>query len=68
MDGSKLVICKVGKYSYVGAESDFSFTEIGSFCSIGKEVLYGLGKHPIDFVSTYLEFYSNKAFGAVWFG
>ena len=60
--------CKIGKYSYIGINSNFSNTNIGSFCSIGPDVLCGLGDHPIDFVSTYPGFYSNQASGSYWFG
>lgn len=60
--------CKIGRYSYIGINSNFSNTNIGSFCSIGPDVLCGLGDHPIDFVSTYPGFYSNQASGSYWFG
>lgn len=60
--------CKIGRYTYVGVNSNFSNTSIGSFCSIGPDVLCGLGDHPIDFVSTYPGFYSNQASGSHWFG
>lgn len=68
LKGVKLGNCKIGKYSYVGVNSDFSNTNIGSFCSIGPEVLCGLGNHPINYVSTYPGFYSNQASGSYWFG
>jgi acetyltransferase-like isoleucine patch superfamily enzyme len=60
--------CKVGRFTYVGVNCNFSNTTIGSFCSIGPEVICGLGTHPTNLVSTYPGFYSNKASGAYWFG
>ncbi len=60
--------CKVEKFTYVGINSNFSNTSIGSFCSIGPEVICGLGTHPTNFASTYPGFYSQKASGSVWFG
>lgn len=60
--------CNVERFTYIGMNSNFSNTNIGSFCSIGPEVMCGLGTHPIDFVSTYPGFYSEKASGSVWFG
>jgi acetyltransferase-like isoleucine patch superfamily enzyme len=60
--------CKVEKFTYVGINSSFSNTTIGSYCSIGPDVICGLGTHPTDFVSTYPGFYSKKASGSHWFG
>lgn len=68
LENVKVGSCKIGRYTYVGVNSNFSNTTIGSFCSIGPEVLCGLGDHPINFVSTYPGFYSNKASGSHWFG
>lgn len=68
LEGSKLGSCKVSSYTYIGRECDFAYTQIGSFCSIGPQVICGLGKHPLDFVSTYPGFYSDKASGSSYFG
>lgn len=68
LKGVRLGNCKIGRYSYIGIDSDFSNTTIGSFCSIGPEVLCGLGDHPINYISTYPGFYSNQASGSYWFG
>jgi len=48
----------IGRCSYVvGAE--IRNADIGSFCSIGREVLVGgLGKHPVKWLSTHPAFYS----------
>lgn len=68
LQSARIGNCKIGRYSYIGINSNFSNTNIGSFCSIGPDVLCGLGDHPIDFVSTYPGFYSNQASGSYWFG
>lgn len=68
LSNAHLGSCKVGRYTYIGSRSHFTYTEIGPFCSIGQEVLCGLGKHPINYVSTYPGFYSGKPSGSVWFG
>lgn len=60
--------CKVDKFTYIGVNSNFSNTIIGSYCSIGPDVICGLGTHPTNFVSTYPGFYSQKASGSHWFG
>lgn len=64
----KLGNCSIGSYSYIGYNSNFANTSIGSFSSIGPEVLCGLGDHPLNFISTYPGFYTNKRSGATWFG
>jgi acetyltransferase-like isoleucine patch superfamily enzyme len=60
--------CKIARYSYIGDRCDFTRTSIGPFTSVGPEVLCGLGSHPIDYVSTYPGFYSDKVVGSKWFG
>ena len=50
--------CQVGRYTYFGPRSHLRNCTIGSFCSFGPEILAGLGKHPVDFVSTSPAFYS----------
>lgn len=48
----------VGRFSYIGARGQLSRVEIGSFCSIGPELICGYGDHPADFVSTHPVFFS----------
>lgn len=49
----------LGDYSFIAPKSRLSNVEVGKFCSIGSEVIIGLGKHPSrDFVSTHPIFYS----------
>lgn len=50
---------KIGSYSYVGYNSKINNCEIGKFCSISSDVKIGLGKHPINRVTTSPIIYSN---------
>lgn len=45
-------------YSYLSYNCTINNCEIGKFCSIAKAVKIGLGKHPINFISTSPLFYS----------
>ena len=49
-----------GDFVYVANGSKISNAKIGNFCSIGPEVKIGLGKHPVDFVSTFPAFFSKS--------
>lgn len=64
----KIGNCNISRYTYVGAGSELTRTDIGPFTSIGSEVICGLGIHPVDFISTYPGFYSSHASGSTWFG
>lgn len=68
MSKAKVGSCNIGRYTYVGANSELERTTVSAFTSIGPHVLCGLGTHPIDYISTYPGFYSDKASGATWFG
>ena len=58
-EGVRLYDSKIGDYSYIAHFSRVNNVDIGKFCSIGPEVLIGLGNHPVnDFVSTHPSFYS----------
>ncbi len=68
LPNAKIGSTSIQSFTYIGENSEFTYTEIGSFCSIGSEVTCGLGIHPQHFVSTYPGFYSDKAMGAYFFG
>lgn len=58
---SRLRDVQMGRFSYVGRESQVYHARIGSFTSIGPQVLIGLGEHPSEgFVSTHPMFYSDR--------
>lgn len=56
-----LIHTHLGRFSYVNHSSTLHNVTVGRFCSIGPEVLAGLGRHPTrNFVSTHPIFYSNQ--------
>lgn len=50
----------IDDYTYVASNSYISNVEIGKFCSIGMNLVAGLGIHPLDGISTSPMFYSTK--------
>ena len=50
----------VGDYSYISRNSIITNAAIGKFCSIGPNFCCGLGRHPINGISTSPMFYSTK--------
>ena len=68
LKGVKLGDCEIGNYSYIGENCTFERTIMGSFCSIGPEVMCGMGTHPTNHVSTYPGFYSSKGANSYFFG
>jgi acetyltransferase-like isoleucine patch superfamily enzyme len=49
----------VGRYTCIGPDSRYTNCQIGAFCSLGPQIMVGLGSHPTQFVSTYPGFYSS---------
>ena len=68
MDNCKIGECRIGSYTYINTNCIFERTDIGSFCSIGPQVMCGMGTHPLEFISTYPGFYTQKITGAKWLG
>lgn len=58
--GSSFYDSVIGRYSYIGYDSEVVNCEIGSFCSIANGFIAGGAKHPIDWVSTSPVFYNVK--------
>ena len=57
----KLRNCSIGANTYISNNSQLINCDIGRYCSIGPEVLAGLGLHPSKtFVSTHPAFFSPK--------
>lgn len=50
----------IGRYSYIGRNSNIDNTTIGDFCSIGPNFCCGIGIHPTNGISTSPCFYSTK--------
>ncbi len=57
-DGSVVVHSKIGSYTYLAKNVTVNKVIIDKFCSIGQDVLIGLGTHPTNYVSTSPLFYS----------
>jgi acetyltransferase-like isoleucine patch superfamily enzyme len=51
---------RIGRFTYVGRQSYLNLVATGAFCSIGPEVLAGLGEHPVDLATTAPAFYSTR--------
>lgn len=61
----KMERCKVGKCSSLGTLSAAYDTNIGKFCSIGRECYIGGANHPLDRVSTSSCFYLKENYTGV---
>jgi len=58
-EGASLVNSSLGDYTYIGEYAKIKNAAIGRFCSVGPEVMLGLGRHPsTTFVSSHPMFYS----------
>lgn len=58
----------LGRMTYVAEASRIGFADIGSFSSIGPDVLLGgLGIHPVDKLSTHPAFYSLRLQAGITF-
>ncbi len=55
-----LLNSSLGAFSYINSHSFISNTTIGRYSCIGRDVLSGLGRHPIDRRSVHRMFYSNE--------
>lgn len=54
--------CRLGRYTYVGRNSEIQNANIGRFCSIASEVMIGLAAHPLGVnVSTSPVFYRGRS-------
>jgi len=60
MAGCHIVNSSIGRYSYVGYDSNVINAEIGNFCSIAGGCLIGGAAHPIDWVATSPVFYAGN--------
>ena len=58
---SSLNKVKVGRYSYIGKNTNVTDAKIGSFCSIGRGCQIGGGVHPTSMVSTSPVFLKGKS-------
>lgn len=56
-----IIHSSLSDFSYISRGTYIDHAHIGKFCSIGADVKIGLGKHPVEFVSTNPVFYSRRA-------
>lgn len=50
----------IGNYTYIGRNSLIQHSNIGNYCSIANEVMCGLGRHPLNLLSTSPLFYKRN--------
>ncbi|HWA86989.1 MAG TPA: DapH/DapD/GlmU-related protein [Opitutus sp.] len=58
--GASCTDTHIGRFTYVARRAFLNLVTVGSFSSIGPEVLAGLGEHPTGFGSTSPVFYSTR--------
>lgn len=56
----KVYNSSIGKYSYIGSNSEIINTSIGKFCSIASDCIIGLASHTIEYVSSSPIFTESK--------
>lgn len=67
-DGASLNKVTLSDFTYIGKNTSIVSSKVGKFCSIGPEVIIGLGTHPVrDFVSSHPVFYSTLAQSGITF-
>ncbi|MBN0989584.1 CatB-related O-acetyltransferase [Amphritea sp. RP18W] len=60
-DGVSLYNVRLGDYSYVSYNTVLINSHVGKYCSIGPGCRIGLGKHPLNYVSTHPAFFSKSS-------
>jgi len=55
---TSIVDSTIGDHTFVQRDSQIHHADVGKFCSIAQRVVVGLGRHPVDYVSTHPAFYS----------
>lgn len=63
---AKLKQSKVGKYSRINPDCKLSNTTVGNFTAIGRDSTSGLGRHPMNYVSTQNIFYKKNNMNNKW--
>jgi acetyltransferase-like isoleucine patch superfamily enzyme len=63
---AKLKKTSIGKYSRVNPSCKLSNTTVGNFTAIGYGSDIGLGRHPLNFVSTHSIFYKKNKLRNDW--
>ncbi len=50
----------LGNHSYINSKSRLLNVNVGKFCSIASNVIFNLGIHPTNYISTHPAFYANN--------
>ena len=50
-DNVVVAYSSIGSFTYVSKDSSIYFAKSGKLCSVGQNVLNGLGQHPINYLS-----------------
>ena len=60
--GARVFGCRLGRYTYLGRDTEIQNANIGRFCSIGPDVMIGLFAHPLGLnMSTSPVFYKGRS-------
>ncbi|MFO7825998.1 MAG: CatB-related O-acetyltransferase [Cyclobacterium sp.] len=63
---AKLKNSHIGKYSRINPKCKLANTTIGNFCAIGEGTRIGLGRHPLNYISTHSIFYKPNNLKNSW--
>ncbi|KAB8152154.1 antibiotic acetyltransferase [Kordia sp. TARA_039_SRF] len=63
---AKLKSSTVGRYSRINPNCKLANTNVGNFTAIGRDTTIGLGKHPMNYVSTQNIFYKKNNMNNRW--
>jgi acetyltransferase-like isoleucine patch superfamily enzyme len=63
---AKMKNSSVGKYSRLNPDCKLANTSVGNFTAIGRNTTCGLGRHPLNFISTQNIFYKKNKMNNRW--
>ena len=63
---TKLKSCSIGRYSRINPGCNLANTVVGNFTAIGRDSSFGLGQHPMNYVSTQNIFYLKNNMNNDW--
>lgn len=63
---AKLKNSHIGKYSRVNPNCKLLNTSVGNFTAIGRDTTLGLGRHPMNYISTQNIFYKKNNLNNKW--
>lgn len=63
---AKLKSSKIGRYSRINPYCKLANTTVGNFTAIGRNTTCGLGRHPMNYISTQNIFYKKNNMNNKW--